>query len=145
MKNQKVVELKNIKHERYVARQLENLGLDKEYIQDYDKSLFMEDVDSVLTEYFQKRDDLSNEFNKWVSSKAKCFTDMTIIISIKTEHMQNLIVPDSEYFFDLVLNPKEENLLVFDHWINIQSELEKLHLSSISTFIREKLRDKVRK
>ena len=145
MKNQKVVELKNIKHERYVARQLENLGLDKEYIQDYDKSLFMEDVDSVLTEYFQKRDDLSNEFNKWVSSKAKCFTDMTIIISIKTEHMQNLIVPDSEYFFDLVLNPKEENLLVFDHWINIQSELEKLHLSSTSTFIREKLRDKVRK
>jgi hypothetical protein len=145
MKNQKVVELKNIKHERYVARQLENLGLDKEYIQDYDKSLFMEDVDSVLTEYFQKRDDLSNEFNKWVSSKAKCFTDMTIIISIKTEHMQNLIVPDSEYFFDLVLNPKEENLLVFDHWINVQSELEKLHLSSISTFIREKLRDKVRK
>ena len=129
MKNQKVVELKNIKHERYVARQLENLGLDKEYIQDYDKSLFMEDVDSVLTEYFQKRDDLSNEFNKWVSSKAKCFTDMTIIISIKTEHMQNLIVPDSEYFFDLVLNPKEEN------WIYVNTLDKNLGFLLISATI----------
>lgn len=64
-------------------------------------------------------------------------TDMTIFLSIITEHLQNLIVPDREYFYDLAFDFTEEGKIEFDHWINVQIELEKFHLSSMATYLKE--------
>lgn len=135
--DKKIVDLEKFKDDKYVKEQLGKLGLDEETVRDYDEECFKEEVTETLTEFFIKRENISKEVDDWIRDRFKTMTDMTIFLSIITEHLQNLIVPDHEYFCDLAFDFSEEGKLEFDHWINVQSELEKFHLSSMATYVKE--------
>lgn len=134
--DKKIINLNQTKKEKYVEKELANIGLDEETVKEYKEALKYKTTET-LTEFFIKREKISKEVNDWVKSRFKTMADMTMFLSIITEHLQNLIVPDSEHFYDLAFDFSEESQLEFDHWINVQGELEKFHLSSMATYVKE--------
>ena len=134
--DKRIVDLEKVKENKYVEDHLSNIGLDEETVKDYDEDL-KDETSKILRGFFIKRQGISDQLDDWIRKKCKTMADMAIFLSIITEHLQNLIVPDSEYFSDLVFNFSEESDLEFEHWINVQGELEKFHLSSMATYVKE--------
>ena len=134
--DKRIVDLEKVKENKYVEDHLSNIGLDEETVKDYDEDL-KDETSKILRGFFIKRQGISDQLDDWIRRKCKTMADMAIFLSIITEHLQNLIVPDSEYFSDLVFTFSEESDLEFEHWINVQSELEKFHLSSMATYVKE--------
>lgn len=139
MENNNMIDLNKMKEYEYVEEMLRSLGIDEEQVKEYDKDLFRDDIRDILKEFFKERELVSDAIDEWVRENFKRLEDMTIFLSIIVENLQNLIVPDREHFMDLVFSFSEEADLEFEHWINVQSELEKFHLSSIKTYVKEML------
>ena len=135
--DKRIVDLEKFKDDKYVEEHLSNIGLDEDTVRDYDEETFKDETTEILRGFFIKRESISDQLDDWMKSRLKTMADMAIFLSIITEHLQNLIVPDSEYFSDLVFNFSEESDLEFEHWINVQGELEKFHLSSMAEYVKE--------
>ena len=135
--DKKIIDLNQTKKKKHVEEKLNELGLDEDTVREYDEERFKDELTEILTEFFIKREAISEEVDDWLRSRFKTMADMAIFLSIITEHLQNLIVPDHEYFSDLLFNFSEESDLEFEHWINVQGELQKFHLSSMAAYVDE--------
>lgn len=136
----KIVDLNQKKTKLKIKDELEQIGLDMEMVNEYDKSSLRNISKDLMVEFFNQREEVSNQFNIWLNEQIKDQKDLTAIWSVVCEHFQNLLLPDINDIHDLFMSTKsiedaEKGEKDLEKWLTVAGELENFQLMSMKTYL----------
>ena len=145
--DKKIVDLKQRKDNLYVEEQLENLGLDKDMAKEYDSEIFKETSMGIMKDFFKEREEVYLKISKFIANEFKSPKESYLFWSVMSEHFQQLIMPDIDFFGELFLKianqeeAKEANDLL-EYWTSVADEFERFQFANMKEYLKEGMEER---
>lgn len=124
--------------EKYIKRKLATIALDMERLEKFIGKEVKSEEEEVLVEFLKEREKIKIEVGEWLADRFKSPEDSSVFWSYITEAFQNLLLPDLDEINIFEPGVMEE----LDKAIVIAEALENFHMSSMSTYMRDRLKNK---